>query len=1174
MTRPSESDLAAQVQTKVVYFCIIAGATFVAAYIAICCWTLVAERQLNIIRKKYFRAVMRQEIGWFDTHETGELNSRLSSDLHLITECVGDKMAILIQYATNSIGGYIMALVTYWKLALVTMAFSPVVFIITSFVGKRLRKMAAKESKHYSQAGAVAEESLRNIRTVQAFQGQEKEAQRYETKLKEVDKVNSKKGLTMGLALSVFWSILYIAFCITFWYGVKLFQDEGLAVGKIVPVFFGILIGSVSLGNAFPYIETISQGRGAADNIFKIIDATPTIDGSSDVGDKPKVEGNIAIKNVNFTYPARPDVQVLKNFSLDVDKGKVVALVGSSGSGKSTVIQLVQRFYDPSCGQVLLDGKDIKTLNVKFLRQQIGVVSQEPVLFASTIEENIRYGDLNASKDEIIQAAKEANAHSYITSLPKGYETVVGERGAQLSGGQKQRIAIARALVRNPKILLLDEATSALDHESEAVVQNALEKAEAGRTTIVIAHRLSTVRNADVIAVVSDGEIVELGKHSELMEKQGTYYNLVKTQVSEASKKDKDSDSDKDKDGDLALRPSLKRVTSITSEKQQDVTTKEVEEDIPPASFMRIIRLNSPESMFITLGTIASFIAGFNHPAFAFILSEYIRVSFFTNYYNNTKMADIRESSYLIIMFLIKGPLWIIYIYCICLQNVCLTKSGARLTSRIRKQVFRSYLKQDMEFFDMPNNGVGILSTKLASDSTLVQGATGSKIGQVVENATLLLVSLCMAFYYGWKLTFVILAFIPVMILSGVIQGRMTSGFSKADSSHLDKAGKICSEAVDNIRTVTSLTREDIFLQKYETLVHQVEKNGKKHAFIYSIFYALAQSIIFFAYAATFAYGSILVQEGEMPFFAVFRVFTAIVFGGMVIGRQSAYALDYSKAKVAAARLFQVIDRVPVIYSTNSSGKTFDKYESILEISNITFNYPSRPDAQILKVFTTIINPGDTVALVGHSGCGKSTVIQLIQRFYDPLQGQIKINSTDIRETNIQWLRSQIGIVSQEPMLFDLSIKDNIAYGDNSREIPMQEIIIAARNANIHTFIESLPQGYETNVGDKGSQLSGGQKQRIAIARALIRNPKILLLDEATSALDTQSEKVVQEALDKAREGRTCIVIAHRLSTIQSADKIIFVRHGKVEEAGTHSQLMELKGAYYRLHQAQNRSKS
>ena len=331
----------------------------------------------------------------------------------------------------------------------------------------------------------------------------------------------------------------------------------------------------------------------------------------------------------------------------------------------------------------------------------------------------------------------------------------------------------------------------------------------------------------------------------------------------------------------------------------------------------------------------------------------------------------------------------------------------------------------------------------------------------------------------------------------------------------------------------------------------------------------LTSSIIYYAIAATYTLGAYLVQNNlyGMNLEKIMLVFGCILMGAQSVGQASSLMPDYTKAKTSIASMFELFERVPLInnYDSDNGQKLNDNYEPNVKIKDIEFSYPSRPDAKILKGINIDIQKGNKIAFVGSSGCGKSTITQLIERFYDPSNGTVYLDKYDIKDLNLYWLRSQIGIVSQEPILFDLSIAENIAYGDNSRQVDMNEIIEAAKKANIHDFITKLPQGYDTNCGSKGTQLSGGQKQRIAIARALIRNPKILLLDEATSALDTESEKIVQDALDKAQQGRTCIIIAHRLSTIRNCDTIFVFQNGVVTEKGTHDELMKSNGFYAKL---------
>ncbi|CAF3269133.1 unnamed protein product [Rotaria sp. Silwood2] len=739
-----------------------------------------------------------------------------------------------------------------------------------------------------------------------------------------------------------------------------------------------------------PFFQSFAEARGAAAAVFRLIDEES--DRSINEADVWKddtqsiynINGDIEFDNVNFIYPSRKEAPILRNLSLIARAGQTTALVGSSGCGKSTCMSLFLRFYEPSSGQITINGQPITDYNVKHLRENVGVVSQEPILFDMTIYENIRFGRVKATREEIEQAAREANAHNFIMQLPDKYETPVGERGVQLSGGEKQRIALARALVKQPTFLLLDEATSALDNVSEKIVQEALDRACNGRTTIVIAHRLTTIQNAHQIYVLDKGSVVEQGTHEALMAIEGGKYQLmVKRQQMEKIYDDQDD------------------MMSIQK------ATEEDENSIP----------------------------------------------------------------------------------------------GSKLTQRIRSKAFACLLRQEVAYFDRRENSSGAICTRLSSDASAIQEMTGTRLGVILEVLSLSFFGILFGCFISWQLTLIIFGSLFILCLVAYGEVCLRLWRNQQFDRMIYRASTLAVEVIHNMRTIKQLSIEKEVLRQYSELARQLFISGRIGASI-----------------------------------------------------------------SAAEAFFDLFDRKPAIDNTSTEGQKIVDFRGEIKFDQVKFIYPTRPTSVVLNKFQLNINPSKHVALVGGSGCGKSTIIQLLERFYDVTSGNILLDGIDIRQLNLQWVRSHFGLVSQEPVLFDLTIAENIAYG--LENIPMEDIIDAATRANVHEFIEQLPQGYETKVGLKGSFLSGGEKQRIAIARVLLRRPKVLLLDEATSAMDSHNEQIVQEALEQAQTedpSRTSLIIAHRLSTIRTCDLICVVDRGHIVESGTHTELTQRRGAYYKM---------
>ncbi|XP_048881308.1 ATP-dependent translocase ABCB1 isoform X2 [Brienomyrus brachyistius] len=1192
-------DIETLMTNRAYYFVGIGVAVLILGTSQVTLFLLAATRQTKRIRERYFHSVIHQQMGWFDTHQIGVLITRLTDDINTINDGLGEKICLFVQYFCAFIAGIIIGFINGWKLTLVILAVSPLLAGSAAVWSKIVVTLISKELSAYAKAGAVAEEFLVAIRTVVAFNGQKKAVEKYESNLEEARNFGVKKAVATNAAMGLTQFFMLSTYALAFWYGTKLTVDEleNYSIGRVLTVFFSVMIGTLSLGRGMPNLESVAKARGAAYEIYKTIDLPRPIDSSSKEGHKPEtVKGDIEFKNIHFSYPSRKDVKILQGVNLVVPRGKTIALVGASGCGKSTTIQLLQRFYDPDAGEITLDGHDIRTLNVKWLRENIGIVSQEPVLFATTIAENIRYGWENATDEDIERAVKEANAYEFISKLPDKMNTMVGERGAQLSGGQKQRIAIARALVKNPNILLLDEATSALDTQSESIVQAALDKARAGRTTIIIAHRLSTIKTADIIAGFSDGVVTEQGTHSQLMALKGVYYSLVmqqnsgKTEDRSESSEDDSCDEDVEEEsfeedpvyaeilhndveeqgtsqnvslrrtGSIQQRSSKKKKKKKFLKKHADKENKE-EEKLPEVPFKRILALNKPEWPYLLIGVLASLVGGAIYPCLAIVFAKIIGV------FTETDPEVKRQKTLMFsLLFLLIGGVAFVTSF---LQGYMFGKSGELLTMRLRSQCFRAMMGQEIGWFDDSRNAVGVLTTKLATDTSLVKGVAGSRLGLVTNTICALTIAIVVAFIFCWHFTLLVLVCMPFLSGANFIQMRATGGHASTGQNAPEHSGQISTETVENFRTVVSLSQEEVFFQRFKDSLSSSYKTALRRAPTNGITYALAQVTRYFVNAAIFRFGAWLTAHCYTQYENVFLVYYAILFTAMNVGQLSSFPTDFTRAKASARRILTLLDRKPEIDIYSEKGDMPGTCTGNIEFHDVHFMYPTRRNVNVLQGLNVSVSSGQTLALVGGSGCGKSTSIQLLQRFYDVASGHVSLDGHDIKSLNLAWLRSQLGLVSQDPILFDCSIAENIQYGDNSRDVSQTEIEEAAKSANIHTFIQSLPETYNTRVGDKGAQLSGGQKQMIAIARALVRHPKVLLLDEATSALDNKSKKIVQQALDKARLGRTCVVIAHRLSTIQNADIIAVIQNGRVVEQGTHSQLMQREGAYYALVNAQ-----
>ncbi|MBA0697526.1 hypothetical protein Goari_021064 [Gossypium aridum] len=937
-----------------------------------------------------------------------------------------------------------------------------------------------------------------------------------------------------------------------------------------------------SLGTSLSNLKYFSEACAAGERIMEVMKRVPNIDSDNLEGEiLEKVTGAVEFRHVDFAYPSRPDTKVFKDLCLNIPAGKTVALVGGSGSGKSTVIALLQRFYDPLGGEILLDGISIDKLQVKWLRSQMGLVSQEPALFATTIKENILFGKEDASMDEVIDAAKASNAHNFISQLPQGYETQVGERGVQMSGGQKQRIAIARAIIKAPRILLLDEATSALDSESERVVQQAIDQAAVGRSSIIIAHRLSTIRNADLIAVVQKGQVIEIGSHDQLMENDiGHYASLVHLQQIEKEKTLDEANSNLStcasssiSNIDIYSRSShrlsfVSRSSSANSFTQNHTLLAGEsiveEKKLPVPSFRRLLALNLPEWRQAIMGCLSAILFGAVQPVYAFSLGSTVSVYFLTDH------NEIKEKTKIYALCFLGLSVFTLLIN--IGQHYNFAYMGEYLTKRIRERMLSKILTFEIGWFDQDENSSGAVCSKLAKDANALRSLVGDRMALIVQTMSAVTIACTMGMVIAWRLAIVMIAVQPIIIICFYTRRVLLKSMSQKAIKAQGESSKLAAEAVSNLQTITAFSSQDRILKMLEQAQEGPRRESIRQSWFAGIGLGMSQSLTTCTWALNFWYGGKLISQGYITAKALFETFMILVSTGRVIADAGSMTSDLVKGSEAIGSVFAILDRFTTIEPEDSNGHNPEKITGHVELHDIDFAYPARPNIMIFRAFSLNIDAGKSTALVGQSGSGKSTIIGLIERFYDPLDGVVEIDGRDIRSYQLRSLRKHIAVVSQEPTLFAGTIRENIAYGA-SDTMDESQIIEATMAANAHEFISGLKDGYNTWCGDRGMQLSGGQKQRIAIARAILKNPAILLLDEATNALDSQSEKAVQDALERVMIGRTSVVVAHRLRTIQNCDQIAVLHKGKIVEKGTHQSLLAKgpTGAYFSLVSLQRR---
>ncbi|OHF02855.1 ABC transporter [Colletotrichum orchidophilum] len=1180
-----------EVSKLALYFVYLGIARFVLAYGYISLTTFSAYRITRNIRHRYLHAALRQEVAFYDIGSGGSIATQAISNGRLIQVGIAEKLALTFQGLAVFVTAFIIAFVTQWKLTLIVCCIAPVILVVMGVVSTIEAGLETEILDIYAQAGSFSEGILSSARTVHAFEIRSRLVQKFDKFLGDAHRIGNKKSALFGVLFSFEYFVIYAGFALAFWQGIHMLnRGEITQSGDIFTVLLSVVIGATSLTMLAPYVIEFTRAASAAAQLFKLIDRVSEIDPFDKSGHQPtETVGVVDLENITFEYPTRPGVTVLDNYSLHVPAGKVTALVGSSGSGKSTIIGLIERWYNPKSGTIKLDGQPIDALNLNWLRKNVRLVQQEPVLFQGTVFDNIANGLVGTPWESspheeqlrrVQEAAKIAFAHDFVSQLPEGYDTMIGERGGLLSGGQKQRVAIARSIISEPKVLLLDEATSALDPHAEGVVQQALDKASEGRTTIVIAHKLATIRKADNIVVMNKGVIVEQGTHEGLLKRGGAYTRLVRAQnlnvVEEGSITETEEDGEEEP---AAPKEDIEVTKTMSRYRTTDQTRMETQKERdnynhhkPIGLISVVIRMvrETPELKWAYLSTlVAVVVAAGAFPGQSLIIANLVDV------FNMTGSEMISKGNFYSLMFFVLA-LGVLCCYFTMGWSTNIIAQG--LNHKLRRQSLNDFLRQDLQFFDRVENNTGALASRLESNPQAILELMGFNIGLILISSLNVIACSILAIVTTWKLGLVVvLAGMPPLVSSGYIKIRLDARLDTKTSQRYSASAAIASESVTAIRTVSSLAIEESVLKRYTDELDNAVRASTGPLFVMTIAFGLTQAIEYFFMALGFWYGCRLLSFNEISMYQFFVAFMGTFFSGQAASQLFQYSSSMTKGINAANYLFWLHDLQPSIRETPQNRDAAPRAGAAVGFEQLRFSYPLRPEAHVLRAVDLEIKKGQFVALVGASGCGKSTMIAMLERFYDPTTGTIRIDGdAALSDLNPRLYRHIVALVQQEPTLFQGSIRENISLGIDAESldkvVPDSQIEAACRAANAWDFVSSLPEGLATPCGSSGMQLSGGQRQRIAIARALIRDPRILLLDEATSALDTESEKVVQRALEEAaRDGeRITVAVAHRLSTVKDADVICVFYGGRIVERGTHAQLVARGGMYKQMCEAQN----
>ena len=1103
-----------------------------------------AARVQLALRERLFDKIVELGPAHFGLERTGDVLLAMVDGVEQLETYFGQYLPQLFVAALTPVIVFALIATLDLPVALVMFGFALVTLIAPSVFQKWDSSNSLRRQKAYAAFAAEFLDAIQGFATLKAFGQSAARARLLAHKAHELFRATMWVLATNSLSRGI--------------------VDTGLAVGAAATLGYGayrVSAGSTSLEvllivlmmgievyrpqrDLRALLHQGMVGLSSAKGIFAVLDAKPAITPRDDiVAAEEALVPTVSFDHVSFAYPGGRR-QAHQDLSFHLAAGERVGVVGASGSGKSSIVRLLSRFYDPQKGTVRIGGRDLRNLHPRDIHRNIAVVNQDNYLFHGSVEENLRFGRPDASQEELEAAARAANAHGFISQLPQGYRTIVGERGIRLSGGQRQRVAIARALLRDAPILVLDEALSAVDAENEAIIQEALDRLMQGRTTLIFAHRLSSVIGADRLLVLEQGRLVETGSHASLMKAGGVYHSLMAAQAAESARAYTT----------LALgRPAEDRAPAAQSVDEAENAHLEPTDAILRAegmgwldAFRELFRHVQPWKGKLTV----VFFFGVTR-VFALIGVGVVSALVVAAVKN-----DAPFDHYLVVLAVIAPFAGILH----WTESWLAHDMAFRMLAEMRIALFEKLDKLAPAY--LLRRRTGDLVAMATHDVELVEYFFAHTVAPALVAVLVPALVFATLSYFGWPMAIALLPFVFIVALSPFfMRARIDTLGSRAREALAD----LNAHVVDTIQGLNEIIAFEYVARRKAEMVARTNRNLSLRVPFFrdlTVQMALLEVATGLGGLAIVVTGARLVAAGELaagtlPLLTLLAMAAFLPVSEIAhIGRQLADTLG------ATRRLYAVHNEKVAVADGLGVALPVVRGGASLDFSDVDFAYFSNRRLA-LEDASFSAPAGSTVALVGSSGAGKTTAAHLLMRFFDPQKGEVRMNGVSLRDYKLDALRDQIALVTQDTYLFNETLRANIllARPDASEE----DIRQAVERAALAEFVDALPEGLETRVGERGVRLSGGQRQRVAIARAFLKDAPILILDEATSHLDAVNEQAVRWALEELMANRTTVVIAHRLSTIRNAGQIVVLDAGHVVETGTHDELLSRRGLYSQL---------